>query len=156
MSFTMTGAVTGGAQTGFTSPTYTLSADNATDVRSKQSAITAIGGTQAGVVVHSVNAPFTVTVRRPSILKTLIMGTLNGLTGMYSKVPFNLHVILSRKAAQVAANQWVTNEYRTESKVFAGTETYDAANVRAGVSFHAGFGFSNSSGWADSLINGIL
>lgn len=156
MSFTITGAITGGAQTGFTSPTYTLTADNATDVRSKQSAVTAIGGTQTGVTVHSVNSPFTVTVRRQSVLRTLSQAFLNGVTGQYSKVPFNEYTILVRKSAQVALNQWFTNEFRLTCRVAAGSETYDAPNVKAGASLAVGFLNTNSAGLGDTLQNAII
>jgi len=156
MSISLTGVITGGAQTGFTSPTYTLSLDNPPDNRSKQSAVTTIGGTQAGVVAHTVNAPFTVTFRRPSILKTLSVAVLNGLTGQYSRVPFNEYIMLVRKAAQVALNQWVINEYRLNSKVYAGTETYDAPNVRAGVSLTVGALNTNSAGLGDTITTGIV
>lgn len=154
MAFTMTGVITGGAQTGFTTPSYTLVADNATDVRSKQSYVSALGGTQAGVVVHSVNSPFTVTVRRPSILKTIASALLNGVTGQYSRVPFNEYVVLVRKAAQVATNQWYVNEFRTTMRIAAGSETFDAANVRAGASLSIGFLNTNSAGSGDTLVTG--
>lgn len=152
----MTGAITGGAQTGFTSPTYTLTADNATDVRSKQSAVTALGGTQTGVTVHSVNSPFTVTVRRPSVLRTLSQAFLNGITGQYSKVPFNEYIVLVRKSAQVALNQWYTNEYRLSCRIAAGSETYDIPNIKAGTSLAVGFLNTNSAGLGDTLSNAII
>lgn len=154
MSFTMTGSVTGGAQTGFTSPTYTLTADNAQDVRSKQSYVSAVGGTQAGVVVHTVNAPATVTVRRPSVLKTLSQGVLNGVTGQYSRVPFNEYLVLTRKASQVATNQWFTNEARTTVRIAAGSETFDAPNGKALLSLHIGFLNTNSAGFGDTIQQG--
>lgn len=156
MSYTLSGAITGGAQTGFTSPTYTVTADNAPDIRSKQWAITALGGTQAGVVAHSVNAPFTVTFRRPSILKTLATAFLNGVTGQYSRVPYNDYIQIVRKAAQVALNQWVINEFRSTFHIAAGTETYDAPNVRAGVSMSIGAQNANSAGIGDTLATGIV
>lgn len=59
MSFTLTSPITGAAQTGFTSPTYTLTSDLAPDNNGKQVAVTALGGTQVGVTTHSVAAPFT-------------------------------------------------------------------------------------------------
>jgi hypothetical protein len=153
--FTMTGAVSGVAQTSFTTPSFTLVVDNAPDVRSKQSAVTTLGGTMAGVVAHSINAPFTVTVRRPPMWKTLAMAILNGVTAQYSKVPYNEQVIIVRKAAQVALNQWWTNEWRLATKIYAGSETYDAPNVKAGASFFAGFIWANSSGFGQALIDGI-
>lgn len=58
MSITFPGTLTGAEQTGFTSPTYTTAADNAPDFNAKQVAVTAVGGTQAGVTAHSVSSPF--------------------------------------------------------------------------------------------------
>jgi len=156
MTIAITGTITGTAETGFTTPTYTAVADNATDLRSKQSVVTSVGGTQTGVVAHSVNAPFTVTVRRPSILKTLSQAFLNGVTGQYSRVPFNEYVILVRKAAQVALNQWYVNEFRTTYKIAAGSETYDMPNVRAGASCHGGVINGQSAGIGDTLNNAVL
>jgi hypothetical protein len=153
---TMTGAITGTAQTGFTSPTYTLTADNAQDVRSKQSYVSAVGGTQVGVTSHSVSAPFTVTVRRPSILKTIASAALNGITGQYSRVPYNEYVVLTRKAAQVASNQWFVNEKRSTIRIAAGSETYDAANVKALLSCSIGFENTNSAGLGDTTAQGTI
>jgi len=154
--FTMTGAITGGAITGFTTPGYTLTADNAQDVRSKQSIVSALTGTQTGVSAHSVNAPFTVTVRRPLILKTIVNAMLNGVTGQYSKVPFNEYVILVRKAAQVALNQWQTNEFRLTARIAAGSETYDKPNIGGGVSFLVGFLNANSDGFNNTTQQGTI
>lgn len=154
--FNITGAITGGNQTNFTTPGYTLSADIPLDNRSKQSIVSALTGTQVGVVAHSVNAPFTVTVRRPSVFKTIAQAMVNGLTLQYSKVPFNEYLLLTRKAAQVAAGQWFTNEWRTSAKIYAGTETYDAANVRAGASCHIGVVNTNSVGFGETVLNGQL
>lgn len=156
MSYNISGTVTGGTQTGFTTPGYTVTADTAPDVRSKQWAVTALTGTQAGVTVHSVNAPFTHTCRRPSLLKTISTALLNGVTGQYSRVPFNEYVQITRKAAQVALGQWVVNEFRTTSKIYANTETYDAANVRAGISLHLGATWANAAGMGDLATSGIM
>lgn len=156
MSFILSGAVTGGAQTGFTSPSYTVTADNAPDNRSKQYAVTALGGTQVGVSAHSVNAPFTVTFKRPSILKTVTLAFLNGVTGQYSRVPSNEYSMIVRKAAQVALNQWFINEFRISMKIAAGTETYDAPNVKAGLSMAIGSANTNSAGIGDTLTTGIV
>jgi len=71
MSFNLTSPVTGASQTGFTAPTYTLTVDTAPDVNAKQWAVTALGGTQAGVSSHSVASPFTVTMFRPKVLRLL-------------------------------------------------------------------------------------
>lgn len=156
MTINVIGVITGAAAPGFTAPTYTLTADMAPDLRSKQSYVSTLGGTQVGVVAHSVAAPFTATARRSSVIKTIGNAVLNGVTGQYSKVPFNEMVILVRKAAQVALNQWQVNDYRYVGKVFAGTETYDSPNVYAGVSLLAGLVWSNASGICDSHRTAVL
>ena len=69
MTFSLTSPITGAAQTGFTTPTYTHVADTAPDVNGRQVAITALGGTQAGVTVHSVASPFSITFFRPKAYK---------------------------------------------------------------------------------------
>jgi hypothetical protein len=49
MSISVTSPITGGAQTGLTSPTYTVVTDTAPPGNpGKQVAVTALGGTQAG------------------------------------------------------------------------------------------------------------
>ena len=87
MSFTLTSPVTGGAQTGFTSPTYTIVSDTAPDNNGKQVAVSAIGGTQSGVTIHSVASPFTITFARPKSFKAAAPNPVNG---RLSNVPRNV------------------------------------------------------------------
>lgn len=155
MAYTLSGVLTGAPMTGTTTPTFTLAADNSPDIRSKQAYVSVIGGTQAGVVAHSINAPFTITVRRPSLFKTIASAFLNGVTGQYSKIPFNENTILVRKSAQVALSQWWVNELRITTKIYAGSESYDAPNVRALVGAAAGFLWTNANGHADTCITGV-
>jgi hypothetical protein len=70
MSFSLTSPITGGAQTGFTSPTYTIAVDSSPNGQAgKQYAVTAIGGTQTGVdTSSSPSNPFTVNLVRPAVL----------------------------------------------------------------------------------------
>jgi hypothetical protein len=154
--FGLTGSFAGAAIAAFTTPTYTMTADQGLDARSKQSYISTIGGTQAGVTAHTLNAPFTVTVRRPAVIKTLSMAFLNGVTGQYSRVPYNDWLVLWRKGAQVAANQWHTNEVRTLIHIAAGSETFDVANVRGLLSAAGGYISANAQGASDSVQTGVM
>jgi len=157
MSISMTSPVTGGAQTGFTAPTYPIVADWNLDGRSKQYVVSGtLGGTQVGVTTHSVNSPFTGRWRRPPVWKTAAQAFVNGVTGRFSKVPYNECDWLTRKGAQIALDQWMVNEMRTTSKIYAGTETYDAPNVRALVSFHIGGLSQQSAGFGDMMISGVF
>lgn len=156
MSIILTSPVTGGAQTGFTAPTYTLVADVAPDGNNgKQWAVSALGGTQAGVTAHSVSSPFTIMVSRPKVFKAL--GKPNPTTGVISNVPMNVHKWVIRKGVTPAAGQtYAIAMARIELSVPSGSDTYDAANVRALLSACIGSFSQQSAGNGDTLINGIL
>lgn len=96
----ITSPVTGSAQPDLTSPTYTLSTDTPPNLNSRQWYVSALGGTQTDVSVHSASAPFTVTLIRPSALKTASASVLAAL-GLVSNVPKNKYSILIRKAADI-------------------------------------------------------
>lgn len=150
-----TSPITGGAQTGLTSPTYTFVSDVAPDANGKQVAVTALGGTQTGVQVHSVASPFTLTFARPKAFKAL--GQPNPVTGRLPSVPRNTYKIITRKgvvplAGQPAATMLVT----TTIDVPAGSDSYDAANVRAALSAHIGALNQQSAGIGDTGISGIM
>lgn len=155
MSWTPSSPVTGGAQTGFTSPTYTLTADTAPDVNGKQYAITALGGTQAGVTTHSMASPFTATFVRPKVFRYL--GKPNPVTGLLKDVPRNTFKHIVRKGVTPLAGQpYATMQVTVILDVPAGSDTADAANVRAACALAAGLLWQQSSGIGDSLISGVL
>lgn len=150
-------AVTGGAQTGFTSPTYTPTLDVAPTINGKQWAITAVGGTQAGVRTHSPSDPFTVTFERPAVVRSL-SNLISGLTGLYGKVPNNVYTAIRiRKGVNVAANN-VPRVMMIDAKAWipAGADSYDSANVRAAVSCAVGALNQVSAGLGDTLVTAIL
>lgn len=146
--------VTGGSQTGFTSPTYTLTADLAPHANGKQHAVTAIGGTQTGVVTHSVSSPFTITFVRPKVLKSLGMPAANGYI---ASVPRNLYKLIVRKGVTPAADQPAQVLIAEVSlHIPAGADTYDASNVRAALSALIGTLNQVSAGIGDSCIAGVI
>ncbi len=152
---TIPGSITGAAQTGLTSPTYTTSVDTPPDVNSKQSAITAIGGTQTGVDAHSVARPFTVSASRPKQFN--VLGKPNPTTGLISSVPRNTYKLLTRKGVlPITGQPSATMIIRTEIEVPAGADVADPANIRAALSAHIGLLNSASAGIGDTGINGIL
>lgn len=152
---TIPATVTGAAQTGLTTPTYTTSVDTPPDVNSKQVAITALGGTQTGVDVHSVSRPFTLTVTRPRQFG--VLGKPNPTTGLISSVPRNTYKALTRKGVTPLAGQpSVPALIRTEIEVPAGSDTADAANLRAAISAHIGLLWAVAAGLGDTTVNGVL
>jgi hypothetical protein len=155
MTLAVTSPVTGGAQAGLTSPTYTLTADTAPDINSKQWAVTTLGGTQTGVTTHTVASPFTLTVSRAKTFRSL--GKPNPITGLVKDVPNNVTKILVRKGVTVLTGQpYAIAIYRAECAVPAGSDTADAPNLRAAASLFVGALSQQSSGLGDTLVSGIL
>lgn len=153
--YSPTSPVTGAAQTGFTSPTYTITADTAPDSNGKQHAVTAIGGTQAGVDVSSVSRPFTATFVKPKTLR--VLGSANPVTGIISNVPRNTYKLITRKGVTPLAGQpSQTMLITTIIEVPAGSDTADASNVRAALSLHIGLLSQQSAGVGDTGTSGIF
>lgn len=156
MSITWTTPITGSAQTGFTAPTYTTVADTAPAGNpGKQVAVTALGGTQVGVTVHSVASPFVLNFIRPAVLKTL--GNPNPVTGVITNVPSNVYKLITLKGVLPLTGQPMkTMVITTTYSIPAGADTADAPNVRAGLSAHIGSLTQQSAGFGDLGINGVL
>lgn len=155
MAVTIGSPITGAAQTGFTAPTYTLTTDIAPDANGKQYAVTALGGTQTGVTTHSVSAPFTLTVSRPRVFKSL--GKPNPTTGVVKDVPMNVYKFLTRKGVTPLAGQpYAIAICRVEISIPAGSDTADAANLRAMLSAAFGAAWAQASGFGDTVASGIM
>jgi cysteine sulfinate desulfinase/cysteine desulfurase-like protein len=154
MAFSPSGVITGGAQSGFTSPTYTITADTAPEF-AKQWTVTAVGGTQTGVLVHSIGNPFTFMMSRDRVLKSL--GAANPVTGVISPVPRNIYRMNVRKGILPYTDAPALPAIaRLEFSIPAGGDFTDPENVRALVSLLAGLLSNQSSGIGDLLINGSL
>lgn len=155
MSIAITTPITGGAQTGFTAPTYTVVADVAPDISGKQVVVTALGGTQTGVRAHAVSDPFSITVFRPKVSRAL--PPVNPVTGRYGTIPKNSYTWIIRKGVNCAANQAPEfMQVRCSIDVPAGSDAYDSANVRAAISALVGVLTQQSAGLGDLLVNGVI
>jgi hypothetical protein len=155
MSFTLSSPVTGGAQTGFTTPTYTIAADTAPTSSGKQYAVTAIGGTQTGVdTSSSPSKPFTVTLSRPSNLRVLQAVDSNGVL---RSVPRNTYTIRVRKGVSPLAGQSpVPLQATLTIDVPAGSDSADPANVRAALSLLIGSLNQISASIGDTCVTGVI
>lgn len=155
MSFTLTSPITGAAQTGLTSPTYTHVTDTAPDITGKQVAVTALGGTQTGVTAHSIASPFTLTMFRPKVFRFL--GKPNPTTGLVKDVPRNTFKFITRKGVLPLAGQPYANmQITTTIDLPAGADLADSANVRAALSAHIGALSQQSSGLGDTTVSGVV
>lgn len=154
MAINLTSPVTGGAQTGLTSPTYTIVDDVAPTSLGKQKAVTALGGTQVGVTVHTASSPFTITSIRPAQFR---MPGLPGPDGLIRNVPRNVVKLIARKGVVPAVGQPPqTMLIEVSISTPAGAETYDAANVRAALSLIVGSLNQVSAGVGDTVVSGIM
>lgn len=155
MSIALSSPVTGGPQTGFTSPTYTVVADTAPGTNGKQWAVSAVGGTQTGVRSHSASDPFTVTFERPVTIRQAPIA--NPVTGVVGNVPRNTYKIRVRKGVVPVVGQnpqvmLITGVH----DVPAGADIADASNVRAGSSLFNGALWQQSAGWGDTLNSAVI
>lgn len=155
MAFNPSSPVTGAAITGLTSPTYTLTSDVAPSINGKQYAISALGGTQTGVDVNTVSKPFSITFFRPAVLRTL--PSANPVTGVIKNVPTNVYKLITRKGVLPSANQAaIPMVITTEISVPAGSDTFEAEDIKAALSLHFGAGWANASGIADTVVTGVM
>lgn len=154
MAVTIPTSITGSAQTGFTSPTYTTVVGSYPGTNGKQNYVTAIGGTQVGVRVHSVSDPFTISAFQPASPKTL--GSMNS-NGIYTNVPVNVYGGSVRKGLLPAANQPAQiGSMDIRIRVPAGSDSYDSANVRAMLSAGIAYLTAISAGLGDTAVSGQL
>lgn len=154
MSVALPTSITGSAQTGFTTPGYILVAGAYPGVNGKQNYVTALTGTQAGVRVHSVSDPFTLSAFQPVAPKSL--GAMNS-NGIFTNVPVNVYGVTVRKGLIPAANQpSQIGGVDVRVRVPAGSDSYDSANVRAMLSAVIGALSALSAGIGDTAVSGQL
>lgn len=147
-------AITGSAQTGLTSPTFTWVADLPPDASSKQWAVSALGGTQTNVRTHSQGDPFTVTIRRG---RYSARPNANPVTGAYGVVPLNKIELLARKGVKIDSSGTIrTGQARLTVELPAGAEQYDTENIRAMLSNLLGVLAEESSDFGDTCVTGII
>lgn len=155
MAFAPTTPVTGSAQTGLTAPTYTIAADSPPDNNGKQYYVSALGGTQTGVLAHTVASPFTLSCFRPKSLK--VLAPVNPVTGVLRSVPMNTYKVITRKGVLPLAGQsHKTAMIRTELEIPAGADLADALSLRAMISAHIGLLTQISSALGDTVVTGTI
>lgn len=149
----LTSPVTGSAQTGFTTPTYTLTADKFPGPNGTQYAITALGGTQTGASAQTADKPFTLSVERPVSIKTQTVNQ-NGITVSTGR---NRHRILVRKGMPAVTGQpalLATGELIVSVPV--GAESVSAAEIRAMLSCLIGAATQYSAALGDQVVTGTV
>lgn len=153
MAISLSSPVTGSAQTGFTAPTYTLVPDVPQKGSAKTWAVSAIGGTQAGVTAHTIARPFTVSWFQ-SAGTPLPVPNVNGVV---VSVPRNNHQLIVRAGVLPLAGQ--ANQIalcRIRFEIPAGSDTADAAQLRAMLSLAIGALSQISAGIGDTVVSNIV
>lgn len=155
MSFAPSSPVSGTAVTGLTTPTYTLTLDNPPSPQGKQYYVSALGGTQTGVVVHSASRPFTVSAFRPAAIQQL--PAVNP-QGALPRVPVNSYKWITRKSVLPLTGQpGRVMVITTTAEIPAGADTADAVNIAAAFSLHAGvIAGANTQGMYDTGLTGTV
>lgn len=153
MAISLSGAITGGAQTGLTSPTHTWTAAQAPTPQGKQYICSTLGGTQPGVEVHSGSNPFLINFIVPASYRT---ARYNPTTGILSNPGKNVHKTLLHKGVSVdnAGLNKDRFEIEVQYRVPIGADIYDPESIRSALSALIGAMNNQSSGQGDTLITG--
>jgi hypothetical protein len=152
----ITSPLTGVAQTGLTSPTYTLADDTPPASNSKQWYVTALGGTQTGVSAHSVGRPFTLSVFAPAKAKTPTSGVLSE-AGLITNIPKNQNKVITRKSIGVnsVGGYGIMNLSTSFDVPVNGPET-DLVSIKAAISAHIGALEQSLDQWYTAIESGAL
>jgi hypothetical protein len=154
MSWSPDSSITGGAQTGFTTPTFTNVSDTPPATNAKQITVTALGGTQGSATANSVSNPFTATFYKPASLAKL--PTPNPVTGLRGSIPNNQYKLVVRKGGNAASGVPVTMISRLTIDVPAGMDSYNPDEVKASLSFLVGLLNEESADLGDTCLTGVL
>jgi hypothetical protein len=149
----LTSPITGLAQTGFTSPTYTVVLDRFPGNNGTQYACTALGGTQVGVSAHSADKPFTLSAERPPNVK---VATVNG-SGVTVSTGRNKHVFRTRKGMPAVSGQpALLMIVETTVSIPVGAESVSPAEIRGGLSAHFGMISQQSAAFGDQCVTAVV
>jgi hypothetical protein len=155
MTWSPDSSITGGAQTGLTSPTYTVVDDTAPESNGKQKVVTALGGTQTDVRTHTTSDPFMWNFTKPKTPKSL--PAANPVTGLVPNVPLNTYNLILRKGVKInTAGQLSVLQVRLTIGVPAGSEGADSANIKAAISALVGLLNEESADLGETVILGVL
>jgi len=147
--------ITGSAQTGLTTPGYTVVADSPPPgTRGKQYAVSALTGTQTGVEANTIGNPFTFTYIGPTSPKG--SPAISTVSGQPMSVPRNTHKVIVRKGVEVVTGYRSPLNATVTFDIPAGAEIKDPESIRAMLSCLIGGLTQMSSGLGDTLVDGTM
>lgn len=112
-----------------TSPTYTFVPGIAKDFTTRAYTLSALGGTQSGVYLHSNYKPKEVIFKRFKDFQRA--AKYNTVTGKFGIVPKNTVSVIGRGGLSINANQVELGNVRIDFSIPAGAETYASADTEA-------------------------
>jgi len=131
MSISLAGPTTATTTAALTAATYSFVSDMANDNRSKVFVMSAKGGTQTGVNIHTVDSPKYVVFKRPAQFQQA--SGYNTVSGKYSRVPKNVTRVVGKGSCNVTASQIESIPMELSIGVPAGGPTFDRVNVEASI-----------------------
>jgi len=147
----MSSTVTGAASSDLTSPTYTLVRTTAPDTNGVAVNITALGGTQTGVAVNTVDRPFSMLLTWPKAFKTALTSYL-ALAGLFTSLPTNKVTLTTRKAIGINASAGYGIAFvQTSISIPVGAAEMDPVGMAAALSCHIGELSANVDGITNIL-----
>jgi hypothetical protein len=150
--------VTGTPVTGLTSPTYTLSTVSAPNISARARIISALGGTQTDVNVHSIIRPFRMTWQWPLVIKqqTPAQAELVGAQIPVPNLPVNRYSLNTSKGLKVTNGEATgLMSIKTEITIPAGGEYYADQDIRAALSAHSGTIVEGADAIIAHLVTGV-
>lgn len=156
MAFTPTTPVTGQVISPLAAPTYTLATDTPLSIFEKQWLVSALGGTQAGVVAHTADRPFTIRSKRPSKIKNLVISAYNGIVAVYKSVPINQYDILVNTRGKIDSTGTTFGPIRCRLTIdaAAGIPANDVPQLTAALSLLLGACVQQAVGVRDNVVLG--
>jgi hypothetical protein len=154
MTWSPDSSTTGGAQTGVTSPTFTLATDTPPAINATKKVVTAYSGAGLTVSTNTASKPFDETFFKPAVLRAL--PAANPITGSRGQIPNNQYKLVIRKGGLAEAGVPCTMVIRVTLDVPAGMETYNPDEVRAAISFLVGLLNEESADLSETILTGTL
>lgn len=152
----LTSPLTGAAQTGLTSPTFTLLDDTAPSSNGKQMYVSAVGGTQIGVEENSISRPFTLTMFKPANIKVPTAGILEA-AGLITNVPKNTNKVKTRKSVSVnAVGGYGLLDITTTFDIPVNSPESDLVSIKSAISAHIGALQQDLDQWYSAILSGAL
>lgn len=159
MTVGITSPVTGSAQTGMTSPTFTFTEDRVIGSQpARRFLVSARGGSGTNNVttdVHAVSRPFSVTITRPASFKPAPV--VNAASGIAIRsTGKNEYKFTVAKGITAATGLADVAFFDGAIRIPAGADINDVAGVKALLSAAIGVLSSIASGFGDTVIDGNL